>query len=807
MRKSVSGRIGALAAAAVTMVAPLAVITTTTSPAQAAVNDQGLSGAASPMWQTNGNVEAIVPTGGNVYVGGSFTRVRPPGAAAGTSETARTYLAALSTTTGALNTAFNVTLNGAVEDMTMSPSGNLLYIAGRFTTVNGSPRSRVAAINLPSGTLNTAFTANASSTVTSIDANGSTVYVGGDFATINGVSKSRFASLNATTGAVNTGFTAGLDSRPSAIEIVPDGSRVLVGGNFTTVNGAANAGMASVNPTTGALQTWAANQSQPVNTNCAGRVTDIVSSGTTAFVTAEGPLPGCYEGTYAANLANNGALIWNTPCLGGSLGLTVLNGVLYKASHQHDCAYTRGGARGGFVGGTYRDNFVHHYLAGQNTTTGDFVHWTPDTNASAASASNLGGTSVGPHVIETNGSQLFVGGDFTRVNGTLQQGLTRFQPGNGGTPAVPGRNVVADPFPDTVRKTSMFLPVTVQPTRAGTLTVTVPAVEDPDSGTLTYRIYRDGGTTPVSTQTVESFPWSRPVIRFDDTGLSAGSHSYRVTASDGTRTSALSTAVSGTASATAPASLATRYAALAPQLWWRLNETGPTFADSASTGLNTGTQQGGTTTGQPGAVTGNAAVTLNGTSGYVAATRAITAPNAFTESAWFRTTTVTGGTIVAQSDRATGSGGNTDRSISMDNNGGLVFAMKIPGEPSIFGAPTINVRNQGPIWNDGRWHQVTGTYDGNGTAALYVDGTLQGTSLGSPLDSTARATGMPTSFQRAGYGDLTALQTVFGINFYNQRSPISDFFAGSIDEVASFNRALTQAEVRSMFASGVAGGA
>jgi hypothetical protein len=800
MRKSVSGRIGALTAAVVTMVAPLAVLTATTGPAEAAANDQGISGAASPMWQTNGNVEAIVPTGGNVYVGGGFTRVRPPGAAAGTSETARSYLAAFDVSTGALTTGFNVTLNGAVEDMTMSPSGSLLYIAGRFTTVNGVARSRVAAINLPSGTLNTAFTATANNTATSIDANGSAVYVGGDFTTVNGVAKSRLASLNATTGAVNAGFTANLDNRAYTIDIVPDASRVLVGGNFTRVNGAANAGLASVNPTTGALQTWSANQSQPVNTSCAGRVTDIVSSGTTAYVTAEGDPPGCYEGTYAANLSANGALIWNSQCLGATQGLTVLNSILYKASHQHDCAFTRGGARGGFVGGTNRDNFVHHYLAGQNTATGDFVHWSPDTNAGAA-------PTVGPHVIATNGSQLFVGGDFTRVNGTLQQGLTRFQPGNGGTPAVPGRDVLADPWPNTVRKTSMSLPVTVQPTRANTLTVTVPAVEDPDSGTLTYRIYRDGSSTPVSTQTVESFAWSRPVIRFDDTGLTAGSHSYRVSASDGTRTSALSTAVSGTASSTAPASLATRYAALAPQLWWRLNDSGPSVADSSSTGTSTGTLQGGATAGQPGAVTGNTAVTLNGSSGYVASNRAITAPNAFTESAWFRTTTVTGGSIVSQSDRATGSGGNTDRIITMDNNGNVVFAMKVPGTPSPFGAPTINIRNQGPVWNDGRWHLVTGTYDGSGNAALYVDGTLQGTATGTPFDATARATGMPTSFQRVGYGDLTNMQIVFGINFYNQKWPVSDFFAGSIDEVASFNRALTQAEVRTMFASGVAGGA
>jgi hypothetical protein len=36
------------------------------------------------------------------------------------------------------------------------------------------------------------------------------------------------------------------------------------------------------------------------------------------------------------------------------------------------------------------------------------------------------------------------------------------------------------------------LAITVQPTAARTLTVLIPTSDDADSGTLTYRIYRDG---------------------------------------------------------------------------------------------------------------------------------------------------------------------------------------------------------------------------------------------------------------------------------------------------------------------------
>lgn len=813
MKKSVSARLVALTAALATVALPTVAITAVSSPAHAAVNDPVVSGVNSPMWQTDNSVEAIATSNGVVYAGGTFLNVRPPGAAAGSQQTRRTYLAAFNASTGALVTGFNVTLNGAVEDMAVSPNGSLLYIVGRFTTVNGTARSRVAAINLPSGTLATGFTANANATVTAVDANASAVYVGGDFTSItNGAAtpKSRFASLNPTTGQPNAGFTASLDARPYTIEIAPDNSRVLVGGNFTTVNGAAtqgngtpNAGIASVSPTSGAVQAWNASNTQPVNTACVGRVTDIVTQGSTAYVTAEGDLPGCYEGTYAASISN-GTLAWNSSCLGASQGVTVLGSVLYRADHQHDCAYNLGDALGGFVGGTYRDRFIHKYLTGQNISDGTFVHWSPALNASGA-----GG--VGPHTIANDGSRLFVGGDFTRVNGAAQQGLTRFaSTGTRATPRTPGANVMSDPYPGSATQVASNLAISALPTRAGTLTVEFPAVEDYDSGTLTYRIYRDNGTTPVNTQTVESYPWSRPVLRFDDTGLVAGStHSYQVTASDGTNTSARSTAVSGTVASSAPPSLASAYTALAPQLWWRLSDTGPTAADSATGAAHPGTFQGGVTKGQAGPGTGNTAVTLDGSSGYVNSTSTVADPTAFSESAWFRTTTIRGGVIMAQSSIASGAGGNSDRVIVMDNNGGLVFAMKSPpnaGAPPIFGTVAVAIRNQGPIWNDGKWHHVVGAYDGT-TASLYVDGKLQGSTTGTPFDPTAKATGMPTSYQRAGYADLSQMQLVFGINFYNRKWPASEHFAGSIDEVTAFNKALTATQARSMFAAGVGGGA
>ena len=446
--------------AAAVLALSLSALSLAASPAEAATNDQAVSGVTSPMWQTNAPVDALAVANGVIYAGGNFTRVRPAGASSGTNQTTRNYLAAFNASTGALITSFNVNLNGRVYALALSPDQRTLYVGGAFTTVSGTSRNRVAAINLSTGTLNTSFNPNANRTVRSVEATSSTVYIGGDFTTVRGTSRAYLASVTASTGRLNTGFAPTFIQRPSetrtdpvtgqttttsyvpnvlALAVAPDGSRLLTGGQFMGVNGVSSGGMASLNPTTGATEQWQANTDQPINTNCAGRVSDIAVQGNEAYVTGVGDPPGCYEGTYQADIGN-GHMNWLSSCLGASQGLTIMNNILYKGSHQHDCAFTEGGAFGGFVGGTGRSGFLHKHLVGQNLADGSFVHWSPNTNGS-------GNAPTGPHVMANDGTQIIVGGDFTTVNGTNQQGLARFVAnGNHATPAVPGRNLNADPF-------------------------------------------------------------------------------------------------------------------------------------------------------------------------------------------------------------------------------------------------------------------------------------------------------------------------------------------------------------------------
>ena len=327
------------------------------------------------------------------------------------------------------------------------------------------------------------------------------------------------------------------------------------------------------------------------------------------------------------------------------------------------------------------------------------MHWSPNTNAVT------GSNPVGPHVIETDGDQLFVGGDFTTVNHQIQQGIARFSPGSAAAPDEP-----ATP--------------TVQSTALGTATVTWPAVQDPDSGTLTYRLYRGTGSTPIYTTTVESFPWSRPMMRFDDTGRPPGStQTYSLIVSDGTHSSPRSPLGRAVMRTSAPAPYADTVLSHDARAFWRFDETGSSLIDAAASDAATGALSGGVTRVSGGVGPGGA-LRFDGSTGSAVATSPVSAAGSFSMSTWFRTTTTSGGSIMALSATPDGDAASIDRALTMDNNGNVVFSIKtVRGGNQQFGPRLANARDQGPIYNNGQWHQAVGTFDASaGTLTLYVDG-------------------------------------------------------------------------------------
>jgi len=141
--------------------------------------------------------------------------------------------------------------NGTVYCLAVQADGKVL-IGGAFTGVNGLRRDRIARLN-PDGSLDETFLnglsgANGSVLCLAVQADGK-VLVGGDFTTVNGVSRNRIARLNPD-GSLDETFLDGLSGASGTVQclaVQADG-KVLIGGDFTIVNGTTRNRLAQLNP-------------------------------------------------------------------------------------------------------------------------------------------------------------------------------------------------------------------------------------------------------------------------------------------------------------------------------------------------------------------------------------------------------------------------------------------------------------------------------------------------------------------------------------------------------------------------------
>ena len=142
---------------------------------------------------------------------------------------------------GTLDTSFNSEGTGAgtvVNGVAVQPDGKIL-IVGNFTSYNGTTRNRVARLN-SDGTLDTSFNpgtgAGAVVNAVVVQDDGK-VIIGGDFVSVNGVARVRVARLN-TDGSVDTsyGSTVGASAVVNALALQSDG-KLIIGGSFASYNG------------------------------------------------------------------------------------------------------------------------------------------------------------------------------------------------------------------------------------------------------------------------------------------------------------------------------------------------------------------------------------------------------------------------------------------------------------------------------------------------------------------------------------------------------------------------------------------
>ena len=157
----------------------------------------------------------------------------------------------------------------------------VMYVGGQFTAVRppgtaiGSRRSvrrsNVAAFSTTTGAV-LPWHPKVSGTVYSIAVSGSRVYLGGAFTTVDGAARNRLAAV--TTAGTLTGWNPHADSTVDVVRIGPNGN-VFVGGRFGRVAGAARSRVAEITPT-GSLTAWAPDVAQLPGAACPPRCSPVV---------------------------------------------------------------------------------------------------------------------------------------------------------------------------------------------------------------------------------------------------------------------------------------------------------------------------------------------------------------------------------------------------------------------------------------------------------------------------------------------------------------------------------------------------
>ncbi|WP_345481944.1 PKD domain-containing protein [Amnibacterium soli] len=490
---------------------------------------------------------------------------------------------------------------------------------------------------------------------------------------------------------------------------------------------------------------------------------------------------GNLEGTFNAKWSD-GSINWIEDCHGDTYSSAPMDGVLYTASHAHDCANVPGGfdqavadnsattkqralafslpATGTLLHNTYGGS---GYADFGGTPAPTMLPWYPD-----LTAGTFTGQAQAAWSVAAGSGYVLLGGEFPSVNGARQTGLVRFAVSSK-APNAEGPRL----------RGSAWAPTAVS-LGSGSVRVGWLADYDRDDASLTYTVSR-GGTVVGRTTAISRGWWYRPSLSITDTGLTPGSTAtYTVTATDSdgnTATSApVSTVVSGTSIGGTAGAYSRAVLADAPADYWRFDErSGSTVYDrSASSDLTAGA---GVTLGAAGAITGDTdtAASFSGAAGAFAATATqIDAPNTFSLESWFKTTSTSGGKIMGFGSANTGDSSSYDRHVYMDSSGRVLFGVYPNASQTIQSAAG---------YNDGKWHQVAATLSSAGMQ-LFIDG-----------KSVAKRADVTQGQSYRGYW------RVGGDNSWSG----APYFTGTIDDVSVYGTALSDAQVANHYAAATVG--
>jgi hypothetical protein len=152
----------------------------------------------------DGQTLSIAQVGSRIVLGGTFTSVSPPADKTATVTFPRTNVLAFDAVSGAVDTGFVPVVNGTVYRVVPGPVADTVYLAGAFSTVDGVAAKSIALVSTVTGALVPGFTAPKMDGIAYAAAlSNGRLYLGGSFTELNNLPHGGLATLNPTTGAVD----------------------------------------------------------------------------------------------------------------------------------------------------------------------------------------------------------------------------------------------------------------------------------------------------------------------------------------------------------------------------------------------------------------------------------------------------------------------------------------------------------------------------------------------------------------------------------------------------------------------------
>jgi putative pyrroloquinoline-quinone binding quinoprotein len=335
--------------------------------------------ADAPMrtWETNGRVTAILRVGDTVYIGGQFTQIDDRNGRV----LQRNHVAAFHATTGA-PTTWKPNANGTVSALAVSPDHTKIFAGGYFTRIGGGKHSHIAALDRAAGKDVPGWRASANARVKALQVSGSLLILGGSFSGIGGRTRRAIGAVSVSNGSLRSWYPGGADGEIRSMSVV--GGRLVAVGMFENIGGHHEPYVAGINIRSASVYGW---NSHPSQFGIA-----VTSDGTNVYV-------GTKDNHVIRYSPVSGNRSWSAHGDGNVQAVATLHGIAYVGGHF-----------------TELDGVPAPHLAAFGAGNGNRISWNANAN------SNLG-----VFAMEAAGHYLYIGGDFTRVNGRPQQGFAMFK--------------------------------------------------------------------------------------------------------------------------------------------------------------------------------------------------------------------------------------------------------------------------------------------------------------------------------------------------------------------------------------------